>query len=263
MSVNETNSDVIQAAPGGKRIIPSIYTGETIFGGVESRIVLDYATALNVALQYQEAGADEVIFMDVTALTERRRNLPKFLKDAAARLTIPFVFGGGVNTVTDVEELIKYGAKRIYVNSAAVKNPELVNKVSTKYGPERLLVAIDTRQSFGHWKVYLNGGKSRTEIDLLNWVDISEKRGAGEILISTVSKEYADHELIHDLLNQVAAATSLPILTAVGVNDKADFARLFQIKGISGVVAGTYFLNKQNSIKEVKAYLEAEFNQPS
>ena len=219
-------------------------------------VVDNYGTALQKAIHYQEQGADEVVFMDVTPFNERRRNLPRFLRDASERLKIPFVIGGGVHTIQNVEEMLKAGAKRIYVNSAAVKNPELISKISLKYGAESLLVAIDTKKSFEKWKVYLNGGKSRTEIDLLNWVKMSEVRGAGELLISVITKGQQEHEAAFELLSEITSSTHLPILASIGISSVEDFGKLFSIPGIDGIVTG-YFLKKDAaSIQEIKSQLE-------
>jgi imidazole glycerol-phosphate synthase subunit HisF len=237
------------------RIITSIYTSESNSVLPARHQVDDYAAALQKAIEYQESGADEVIFMDVTPFNERRRNLPRFLKDAHTKLQIPYVFGGGIHTVADVEEMLKAGAPRIYVNSAAVKNPELINKISKKYGAGSLLVAIDTKKTFGKWKVYLNGGKSRTEIDLLNWIKMSEVRGAGELLISTVARGVGDHEESFDVLKEITKNTNLPVLASIGVSSMDDIWKIFKIPGIQGIVTGHFFRNNEHSIAEVKNML--------
>lgn len=243
-----------------KRIIPSIYTADGQATTADTRHVRDYNQAMTTALQYEAEGADEIIFMDVTSISEKRRNLPKFLKDLRKNLKIPFVFGGGVHTVRDVEELLKYGAIRVYVNSAAVRNPELVNKISTLYGKGTLLVAVDTRMTFGSWKVYLNGGKSRTEIDLLNWMSMIENRGGSEVLVSAITR--GDHEQIFDVFKQISQVTSLPILASAGFNQPEEYKRLFEESKIQGVVSA-HFFQKEKALSELRAFLDDQTPQPA
>jgi cyclase len=235
-----------------RKIVPSIYTADGQATTADTRHVKDYNQAMEQALIYEAQGADEIILMDVTSISERRRNLPRFLKDLNKKLTVPFVFGGGVHTVKDVEELLKYGAPRVYVNSAAVRNPELINKVSSTYGKQALLVAVDTRHTFGTWKVYLSGGKSRTEIDLINWMAMIENRGGSEVLISAITR--GDHELVFDVFSKVTASTSLPVLASAGFTEDADYLRLVNETGVNGIVSAHLF-QKENALRNMKALL--------
>ena len=241
------------------RIITSIYTSESLVATGRRHHVDDYSAALQKAIEFQEAGIDEVIFMDITPFNERRRHLGRFLKDASANLRIPYVFGGGIHTISDVEDMLKAGTPRIYVNSAAVKNPELINKISKKHGSESLLVAIDTKRTFGKWKVYLNGGKSRTEIDLLNWVRMSEVRGAGELLISTVLRGHNDHQEAFGILSEITQITQVPLLASVGIESLDDIATLFSIRGVQGVVSTHFFGQDLQHIRQVKEMLSVQF----
>ena len=225
------------------RIIPTIYVADGQATTADSRHVKDYTQGLAQALEYQSFGANEVIVMDVTAITDRRRNLPRFIKDLGKNLTIPFVFGGGINTVKDVEEFLKWGAQRVYVNSAAVRNPELIHKVTENFGPYSLLVAIDTRLTFGSWKVYLGGGKSRTEIDLLNWIKVIELRGAREVLVSAINR--GDKELVIGIYKQIREHTDLPLLASTGFKEAADFARLRNETHVDGIVSAQFFQTRE------------------
>jgi cyclase len=241
-----------------KRIIPSIYTSDGQFALTESSHILSYTEALQLAIKYEEEGADELVIMDVTTITERRRNLPRFLKDLSKSINIPFVFGGGVHTIRDVEDMLKTGVQRIYVNSAAVRNPELINKITKTYGSNSLLVAIDTRLTFGHWKIYLNGGKSRTEIDLMNWIEMCQMRGAGELLVSTVARGYTEHSIINNVLKGITSISKVPVLASVGVQKKEDFAELFTETGIAGIVSAHFFLKEEETVKDLKSFLRGE-----
>ena len=241
-----------------RRIIPSIYTSDGQFALTDTSNILSYAEAMEQLLRFEADGADEIILMDVTTSSERRRNLPKFLKDVSKTLKIPIVFGGGIHSISDVEEILKLGIDKVYVNSAAIRNPELINKTTKTYGNNSLLVAIDTRLSFGKWKIFLNGGKSRTEIDLLNWVEMSQMRGAGEILVSTVARGYNDHDVINGILKEITSISTIPVLASVGVQSKEDFAELFTETGIQGVVSAHFFLKNEENISGVKQFLKTQ-----
>ena len=244
-----------------KLIVPSIFTTDGQIQSLESKNVFDYSKALERALRYEADGADEIIFMDVTSIAEKRRNLPRFIKDVSNTIKIPFIFGGGVNSTKEVEELLSYGANKIYVNSAAVRNPELINKIVNEYGKNSLLVAIDTRQSFGNWKVYLNGGKSRTEIDLMNWVKMVEVRGAGEILVSTIARNHDENVEINNIIKAITDSTKIPVMASIGVKSHEDFADLFSNTGIAGVVSAHFFNSEEHSIQQTKAYLKEYFSE--
>ncbi len=242
-----------------KRIIPSIYTSDGQFAQTETRQhVLDYNEAMEKAKAFQAQGAEELIIMDVTTISEKRRNLSRFLKDAVNTLKIPITFGGGIHSVTDVEDMLKLGIQKIYVNSAAVRNPALINKITSKYGSNSLLVAVDTRQTFGAWKVYLNGGKSRTEIDLLNWIEMIQLRGAGEILVSTIARSEGDKEAVEQILKQIRNNTRVPLLVSIGARKEEDFIEAFKVTNVDGIVSGHFFLEEGHSIQSLKDSLLRE-----
>ncbi len=242
-----------------KRIIPSIYTSDGQFAQTETRQhVLDYNEAMEKAIAFQDQGAKELIIMDVTTITEKRRNLTRFLKDAVNRLNIPITFGGGIHSIDDVEEMLKLGIQKIYVNSAAVRNPALINKITSKYGGNSLLVAVDTRQTFGAWKVYLNGGKSRTEIDLLNWVEMIQIRGAGEILVSTIARTGGDKEAVEGILLQIRERTKVPLLVSIGARKEEDFIEIFKTTKVDGIVSGHFFLDETHTFSSLKDSLLKE-----
>lgn len=241
-------------ASAPKRLIPSIYTADGQVTTADTRHVKDYNQALAQALAYEAEGADEVIVMDVTSISERRRNLPKLVRDLRARLKIPFTFGGGVHSVRDVEDLLKYGAPRVYVNSAAVRYPDLVNTITNKHGKPALLVAIDTRFTFGSWKVYLNGGKSRTEMDLMNWISMMALRGAGELLISAINR--GDVDQVIQLFKSIEKHAPLSIIGSSGFTTAEEYSRLINEGGIQGVVSA-HFFQKEKALNELRALISS------
>lgn len=242
--------------PHLKRIIPSIYTSDGQFSQAENRqYILDYNEAMSRAMLLQEQGADEIIIMDVTTIAEKRRNLNRFLKDLSRNLRIPFTFGGGVHSIQDVTDILKQGVRKVYVNSAAVRDPSLINKITSEFGKDSLMVAIDTKQTFGQWKVFLNGGKSRTEIDLLNWIEISQLRGASEILVSTIARNSTEPEDIIDIISKVKSVCKVPLLVSVGARTDEDFIQTFKYTDADGIVSGHFFLSPEHTIVGLKHHL--------
>jgi cyclase len=231
------------------KLIPSIYVADGQVTTADSRHVRDYNQAMSFALECQQMGADELIIMDVTAISDKRRNLPRFLKDLSKTLNIPYTFGGGINTVADVDELMRWGAQRVYVNSAAVRNPELIYKVTSEYGKNALMVAVDSRLTFGTWKVYLSGGKSRTEIDLINWLNVIQLRGANQVLVSAISK--GNNEAIFEVFSKITEATSMPVLASASFTKADDFARLVNECNVKGLVSA-HFLQSEERFKSIR-----------
>ena len=231
------------------KLIPSIYVADGQVTTADSRHVRDYNQAMAHALECQKMGADELIIMDVTAISDRRRNLPKFLKDLSKTLTIPYTFGGGINTVADVDELMRWGAQRVYVNSAAVRNPELIYKVTSEYGKNALMVAVDSRLTFGSWKVYLSGGKSRTEIDLINWLNVIQLRGANQVLVSAINR--GNNDAIFEIFSKITQVATLPVLASASFTKAEDFARLVNECNVQGLVSA-HFLQTEERFKRIR-----------
>ncbi|MEX1188863.1 MAG: HisA/HisF-related TIM barrel protein [Bacteroidia bacterium] len=241
----------------GKRIIPSLYTSDGQFAQTETRQhVLDYNEAMSRAIKFEAQGAEELIIMDVTTIAEKRRNLTRFLKDAVKTLKIPITFGGGIHSFSDVEDMLKLGITKIYVNSAAVRNPALINKITSTYGSGAMMVGVDTRKAFNAWKVYLNGGKSRTEIDLLNWIEMIQVRGAGEILVSTIARTPGDKDSVEDILRTVKSISKIPLLASVGAKTEEDFLETFQNTNVDGIVSGHFFLEEAHTFSSLKNSLK-------
>jgi imidazole glycerol phosphate synthase subunit HisF len=145
--------------------------------------------------------------------------------------------------------------KKVYVNSAAVRDPSLINRVTSDYGNEALMLAIDAKQTFGTWKVFLNGGKSRTEIDLLNWIEISQVRGASEILVSTISRNTTESQDITDILKKVRAVCKVPLLASIGARNDDDFINTFKLTDVDGIVSGHFFMTPEHTIHGLKMSL--------
>ena len=173
-----------------KRIIPclDIKNGRTV-KGINFLNLRDAGDPVELAKFYSENGADELVFLDISATEERRKTLAELVLKVAATINIPFTVGGGISSVEDVETLLNNGADKVSINSSAVKNPQLINDLASKFGSQCIVVAIDAKQIDGHWKVHLVGGKVPTELDLFAWAKEVEQRGAGEILFTSMDHD--------------------------------------------------------------------------
>ena len=173
-----------------KRIIPclDIKNGRTV-KGVNFVDLKDAGDPVELAKKYAETGADELVFLDISATEERRATLIDLVRKVAAAINIPFTVGGGISSVADVDVLLRNGADKISINSSAVKNPNLINKIAAKYGSQCVVVAIDAKQIDGNWIVHLVGGKVPTELNLFDWAKEVEQRGAGEILFTSMNND--------------------------------------------------------------------------
>jgi len=170
-----------------KRIIPclDIKNGRTV-KGVNFVSLRDAGDPVELAELYSKVGADELVFLDISATEERRKTLVDLVQRVAEKINIPFTVGGGISSIEDVEVLLKSGADKVSINSSAIKNPDLIDQLSSKFGSQCIVVAIDAKQINGIWKVYLVGGKEATELELFKWAKEMEQRGAGEILFTSI-----------------------------------------------------------------------------
>jgi len=238
------------------QIIPAIYTYDSKSSQTSSINILEYDQAFNLALSYQNEGADCIYILDVSVNHERKRGLLKFLKHLSQHINLPIIVGGGVHNVKDVEDILAAGASKVTVNSAAVKNPELINAVIKSCGTESLIIGIDTKRSFGEWKVYLNGAKSRTEIDFFKWVKMCKLKGAGELVITLVPRKHDNFdEYPVEILQEATNQLEVPVYVTIG-NIRLDALEgITKLDGIKGIISGTYFLNQPGKLREVKALI--------
>ncbi|HAA01655.1 MAG TPA: imidazole glycerol phosphate synthase subunit HisF, partial [Flavobacteriales bacterium] len=186
------------------RIIPclDIKDGRTV-KGVNFVDLRDAGDPVELAVQYAAQGADELVFLDITATNEKRRTLAELVRKIASLLNIPFTVGGGISSVEDVSILLESGADKIAVNSAAVKRPELITELASKFGSQCVVVAVDAKKVEGKWLVHLNGGKLQTEIDLFDWVKEIERRGGGEILFTSMDHDGTKNGFANEALEKI------------------------------------------------------------
>ena len=216
-----------------KRIIPclDIKNGRTV-KGVNFVNLIDAGDPVALAKQYAEVGADELVFLDISATLEGRKTMLEMVLKVAAQVNIPFTVGGGISSVEDVDALLQYGADKVSINSSAIKRPELVNELSKKFGSQCVVVAIDAKQVNGKWVVHLAGGTIPTQLDLFDWAKEVEHRGAGEILFTSMDNDGTKSGFANEALAKLTALVNIPIIASGGAGTVQHFVDTF-VKGKS------------------------------
>lgn len=236
-----------------KRIIPclDIKDGRTV-KGVNFVNLRDAGDPVELAEAYSKSGADELVFLDISATEEKRKTLADLVKRVAAAVNIPFTVGGGISSVEDVGILLQNGADKVSINSSAVKNPQLINDLAARFGRQCIVVAIDAKQVDGKWLVHLVGGKVPTEIDLFEWAKEVEQRGAGEILFTSMDHDGTKGGFANEALAKLSAELSIPIIASGGAGTAEHFCDAF-IKGkADAALAASVFHFKEIEIKDLK-----------
>lgn len=240
-----------------KRIIPclDIKNGRTV-KGVNFMDLKDAGDPVELAKKYAATGADELVFLDISATEERRATLIDLVRKVAATINIPFTVGGGISSVEDVDVLLRNGADKISINSSAVKNPDLINQIASKYGSQCVVVAIDAKEIDGEWFVHLVGGKVPTEIKLFDWVKEVEKRGAGEILFTSMNNDGTKNGFANAALAKLSKIVNIPIIASGGAGTMLHFADTFIEGNADAALAASVFHYHEIEIPELKQYLK-------
>ena len=229
-----------------KRIIPclDIKDGRTV-KGVNFVDLKDAGDPVELGKKYCDEGADELVFLDITATHEKRKTLAALAKNIAQHLNIPFTIGGGISSVNDASYLLEAGADKISVNSAAVKNPDLINQLAYTFGNQFVVVAIDAKQINGEWFVYLNGGRLATDIPLFQWAKEAENRGAGEILFTSMDHDGTKNGFACQALAEMSDLVGIPIIASGGAGKIDHFTEVFTIgKADAGLAASIFHFNE-------------------
>jgi cyclase len=229
-----------------KRIIPclDIKDGRTV-KGVNFVDLKDAGDPVELGKKYCDEGADELVFLDITATHEKRKTLAALAKNIAQHLNIPFTIGGGISSVTDASYLLEAGADKISVNSAAVKNPDLINQLADTFGNQFVVVAIDAKQINGEWFVYLNGGRLATDIPLFQWAKEAENRGAGEILFTSMDHDGTKNGFACQALAEMSDLVGIPIIASGGAGNIDHFSEVFTVgKADAGLAASIFHFNE-------------------
>ncbi len=225
-----------------KRIIPclDIKNGRTV-KGVNFVNLRDAGDPVELAKQYAEKGADELVFLDISATLEGRKTMIDMVLKVAEKVNIPFTVGGGISTIEDVDVLLKCGADKVSINSSAIKRPELINELSNKFGNQCIVVAIDAKQINGKWKVHLAGGSIPTELDLFEWAKEVEERGAGEILFTSMNNDGTKEGFANEALARLSTELNIPIIASGGAGTMKHFVDTFNIGKADAALAASVF----------------------
>lgn len=242
-----------------KRIIPclDVKDGMTV-KGINFVNFRDAGDPVELGKQYSEQGADELVFLDITASHEGRKTFTEMVTKVAANLNIPFTVGGGINELSDVERLLNAGADKISINSAAVRRPDLINEVAENFGSQVCVVAIDADVVNNEWICYLNGGRIPTDKKLFSWAKEAENRGAGEILFTSMKHDGVKTGYANEALRTLSVSLGIPVIASGGAGAKEHFRDTF-IEGKSdAALAASVFHFGEIKIVELKAYLKTE-----
>ena len=239
-----------------KRIIPclDIKDGRTV-KGVNFVNLIDAGDPVILAKQYAELGADELVFLDISATLEGRKTMLEMVLKVAEQVNIPFTVGGGISSVADVEALLKCGADKVSVNSSAIKRPELINELSDKFGSQCVVVAIDAKQIDGEWIVHLAGGTLSTELNLFDWAKEVEKRGAGEILFTSMNNDGTKSGFANKALAKLSTTLNIPIIASGGAGTVQHFIDTFTIGKSDAALAASVFHFGEIAIMDLKTQL--------
>ena len=238
-----------------KRIIPclDIKDGRTV-KGVNFESLRDAGDPVELAKIYSDEGADELVFLDITATNEKRKTLVELVERIAVTINIPFTVGGGISSVEDVYVLLQSGADKISLNSAAVRNPKLISDIAEKFGSQCLVLAVDAKQAT-NWKVYLNGGRLETELDLFEWAKEGEQRGAGEILFTSMNHDGTKNGFANEALRQLSETVNIPVIASGGAGTMEHFYNTFTYGKADAALAASIFHFKEIGINNLKNYL--------
>ncbi len=241
-----------------KRIIPCLDVKDgRVVKGVNFVNFRDAGDPAEVAAAYDKAGADEVVFLDITASADSRSTQLEWVRQVASKVFIPFTVGGGIRTVDDFKMLLREGADKISVNSAAIMNPTLISQAADKFGSQCVVVAIDAkrREDGSGWNIYKNGGRVDMGIDAVEWAIQAEKLGAGEILLTSMDGDGTKNGYDLDLTGQIAKAVKIPVIASGGAGTMEHFYEALTVGGAEAALAASLFHYKELEIKQVKEYL--------
>jgi imidazole glycerol-phosphate synthase subunit HisF len=242
-----------------KRIIPclDIKDGRTV-KGINFIDIRDAGDPVEQAMIYAGQGADELVFLDITATHEKRKTLAELVRKIAAHINIPFTVGGGISSVNDVAVLLDAGADKISVNTSAFNHPGLISEIAEKFGSQCVVVAIDTKFDGNNWKVYLNGGRLATEKNALDWAIEANQRGAGEILLTSMNNDGTKSGFANDITCKISESVSIPVIASGGAGSMEHFADAFTKGKADAALAASIFHFKEIGIPQLKQYLKSQ-----
>ena len=240
-----------------KRIIPclDIKDGRTV-KGVNFENIRDAGDPVELGALYAAEGADELVFLDITATNEKRKTLCDLVKKIAHHINIPFTVGGGISSIEDVSVLLQNGADKISINTSAFKTPTLINLLAKEFGSQCIVLAIDTKkEADGNWYVYLNGGRLKTDMLCFNWAKQAVDLGAGEILLTSMNNDGTKQGFALDITKELSSKLPVPIIASGGAGTMEHFGDVFDKAGADAALAASIFHFKEIGVTELKQYL--------
>ncbi len=242
-----------------KRIIPclDVKDGKTVKGVCFGNL-RDAGDPVALGRRYSEEGADELVFLDITASSERRKTLIDMVSNVAREVSIPFTVGGGIGSVADVEALLNAGADKISINSSALARPQLIDEIAKRFGSQVCVVAIDAHQIDGQWTCYTHGGRKPTDRGLFDWAHEAESRGAGEILFTSMDHDGVKQGFACEALAQLSESAGIPVIASGGCGTMAHFADAFVKGKADAALAASVFHYNEIGIHELKQYLQQQ-----
>ena len=242
-----------------KRIIPclDIKDGKTV-KGINFENIKDVGDPVELGASYAEQGADELVFLDITATNDKRKTFSELVTRIAKHINIPFTVGGGISCIEDVAVLLNAGADKISVNTSAVKNPNLINELANEFGSQCIVLAIDTKHIEEEWKVYLNGGRVATTFNTIDWAKEAAERGAGEILLTSMNNDGTKKGFANDITRKISETLAIPVIASGGAGTMQDFVDVFKYGKADAALAASIFHYKEISIPELKFFLRTE-----
>lgn len=241
-----------------KRIIPclDIKDGRTV-KGVNFINIRDAGDPVELGATYAQQGADELVFLDISATNENRKTFVELVKDIAAHVNIPFTVGGGISSVADVAPLLEAGADKVSINSAAVKSPQLIDELSKAFGSQFVVLAIDARKIDNQWTVHTHGGSKPTDRKLFSWAKEGQERGAGEILFTSMNHDGTRQGFAIDPLSKLHELLSIPVIASGGAGNPQHFLEAFLIGKADAALAASLFHFGELTIPDLKSYLKS------
>ncbi len=240
-----------------KRIIAALDIKDgRVVKGVNFKNIRDAGDPIELAKGYEKEGIDELVFLDISATQEGRDILYELVEEVARELHIPFTVGGGVRSLNGIERLIRNGADKVFMNTAAVEDPRLIERASNLVGSSNLVVAIDAKREVDKWKVYTHGGTKERDLRAADWVENVEHLGAGEILLTSMDTDGTEEGFDIPLSKKVSKSTNIPVIASGGAGSPADFYEVFQKTEVQAALGASIFHYQEYSVEEVKKYLK-------
>jgi len=242
-----------------KRIIPCLDVKDgRVVKGVSFINLKDAGNPVELASFYDQSGADELVFLDISASVEGRKTMLEIVQETAETITIPFTVGGGINSTEDIKKVLRAGADKVSINTAAVLNPEIIRKSSAIFGNQCIVVAVDAKynQLWGTWEVFTHGGRRASGRKVMEWVREVEEEGAGEILLTSMDCDGHKQGYDINLTREVCNAVSIPVIASGGAGSKEDFWQVFHDTNTDAALAASIFHYKETSIRKIKSFLK-------